>query len=56
MKHHPRQDLTNGMELELEGGDDAEVAPAAAHAPEKVRVLGGAGDAGLAVGGDDVNR
>jgi hypothetical protein len=39
--------------LELEGGDDAEVAPGAAHRPEEILVLAGARPAELAVGSDD---
>ena len=42
--------------LELEGGDDAEVAAGAAHGPEEILVLGGARPAQLAVRGDDVDR
>jgi hypothetical protein len=43
------------VELELEFGDDAEVAPAAAHPPEEVGVLILAGPDQLAVGGDHVH-
>ena len=46
----------NGMDLKLERGDDAEIAAAAAHAPEQVSVLTFAGGVQYTVGGDDVNR
>src|SRR5690606_25711250 len=42
--------------LELERGDDAEVAAAAPDRPEQIRVLVGARAAHLAVGGDDLHR
>ena len=51
--HHHRADR---VRLELERGDDAEVAAGAAHGPEEVLVLGRARPAQLAVGGDDVDR
>ena len=44
------------MQRELEPGDDAEVAAAAAQRPEQVGVLAGAGAAHRAVGADDVRR
>src|SRR5512145_299162 len=34
-------DRTDGVQLEKEGGDDAEITPAAAHSPEQVFVLMG---------------
>ena len=42
------------VQLELEAGHHAEVAAAAADRPEEIGVLGGAGAAQAAVGGDDV--
>ena len=42
------------MQPELEGGDDAEVAAAAADGPEQIRVLVGRGPQDPAVGGDDL--
>ena len=57
MHDEARQDLrTHRMEPELEGGDDAEIAAAAAQSPKEVRVLGVAGAHKLPVGGDDVGR
>ena len=47
---------TDGVELELELGDDAEVPPGPADAPEQVAVLLGAGLDQLPVGGDQVHR
>jgi len=44
------------MRLELEGGDDAEVAAGAAYGPEQILVLGRACTTKLTVGGDDVDR
>ena len=44
------------MEPVLERGDDAEIAAAAAQAPEQFRVLLGARRHQFAVGGDDVGR
>ena len=50
---HDRVDLVQG---ELEGGDHAEVAAAAADGPEQVRVLTGRGPPHPAVGGDHLGR
>ena len=44
------------MQAEFEVRDDAEVAAAAAHAPEQIRILLGAGVPKLSVGGDHVHR
>ena len=44
------------MEIELQGGDHAETAAAAADGPEQVGVLIAAGGADHAVGGDDLDR
>src|SRR5439155_15803014 len=44
------------VELELERGDDAEVAAAAPDAPEEVGILLGTGPHAPPVGGDDVDR
>ena len=41
---------TNGMQLELEGGDDAKVPAATADAPEQVRILTGTCSDQLSVG------
>ncbi len=49
-------DVTDLVEPELEAGDDAEVAAAAAQRPEQVGVLGLAGGDGPPVGEDDVGR
>jgi hypothetical protein len=44
MEHHPPQyQWAYRIELVLEGRDDAKVSAAAAHPPEEVGVLGGAG-------------
>ncbi len=51
--HHHRADR---VRLELERGDDAEVAAGAADGPEQVLVLGRARLPELPVGGDDVDR
>ena len=45
-------DVVDGMELELERGDNPEVAAASSNGPEQVRVVGRAGVAYLPVGGD----
>ena len=45
-----------GVEIELQGGDHAETAAAAADGPEQVGVLVAAGGADHAVGGDDLDR
>ena len=50
------EDHADRVEAELEAGDDAEVAAAAADRPEQVGVLGLAGDHDAAVGGDDLDR
>ena len=42
------------MELVLEGGDDPEVAPAAAQSPEQVCVLGGTGCEHPTIGRDNL--
>jgi hypothetical protein len=44
------------VRLELEGGDDPEVAAGALNGPEEVLVLARARPAKLAVSGDDVDR
>src|SRR5437899_3655970 len=44
------------MEPEFEGSDDAKIPSSAAHRPEKVRVLGGAGLEHAAIGSDHVHR
>ena len=44
------------VQIELEGGDDAEIASAAAQAPEEVGVLRRARGEDLAVGGDHLGR
>jgi hypothetical protein len=49
-------DRAQRIEAELELGDDAEVATAAAHPPEQVGVLGRTRLHELAVGGDQVHR
>lgn len=49
---HHRSDLD---QLEFEGRDDAEVATAAAHAPEEVGVLDRAGPNLLAIRGDQLD-
>ena len=41
---HPGVELVDRVELELDGGDDAEVAAAAAHGPEEVGLVVGVGD------------
>src|SRR2546428_4542633 len=43
------------MKLELEGRNDAEVAPTAPHAPEQVLVLRGAGSQDVASRGDHLD-
>src|SRR5215813_3892298 len=56
MEHHPPQyQRANRIELVLEGRNDAKVPAAAAHAPEEVGMLGGAGSPELAVGRDDID-
>ena len=57
-RHEQRaaEDLADRVELELEAGDDAEVAAAAAHRPEQVRVRVLAGGDLAAVGRDDLDR
>jgi hypothetical protein len=52
-EHHRRAD---GVNLELERGDHAEVAAAAADAPEKLGIFILAGGAQHTVGGDDIDR
>jgi hypothetical protein len=53
----PGEDLrADRVELELELGDDAEVPPGSADAPEQVAVLVGAGGDQLAAGGHEVDR
>jgi hypothetical protein len=55
IEHHATQHQgADRMELVLEGGDDAKV-PAASHAPEESRVLGGTGGQEPAVGRDDID-
>ena len=52
----PRDDGRADLaEVEVERGDDAEVAAAAAHAPEEIGVLGLARDDPLAFGGDELH-
>ena len=53
---HPAQDGADRVQLELERGDDPEVAAAAAQRPEQVGVLVGADPAHRAVSGDDLER
>src|SRR6185312_11005364 len=53
---HPGVDLLQRQQLELDRGDDAEVAAAAAQRPEQLRVVLVGGPADLAVGGDDLDR
>jgi hypothetical protein len=55
MEHRPSQHRADRVEAVLKGSRHAEVAPAAAHPPEEVRVLGIAGDPQLAVGGDEID-
>ena len=45
-----------GVESVLERGHQAQVAAAAAQAPEQIGVLGGAGREEAPVGGDDIGR
>ena len=52
----PRTVGPTGWSRYLEGGDDAEVAPAAPDAPEEVLVLCRADLAELAVGRDQIGR
>ena len=47
---------TEGMRAVFEGGDDAEVATAAAERPEQIRVLGFAGAQNSPVGGHHLAR
>src|SRR3954449_427739 len=55
-QHQPGHDgRAERVELELEGGGDAEVAPAAVQRPEEVGVLVAAGPDGDAVGGDELD-
>src|SRR5579864_8215433 len=56
VSHYASQHRTNRMELILEGGDDTEVAAAAAQAPEQIRILDGAGRKEPAVGRDNIDR
>ena len=49
-------DVVDRVQLELEGGDDPEVAAAAAERPEQVRVLVVLAVTDLAVGGDHLGR
>src|SRR4030095_5872388 len=46
---------TDGEKLEFELGDDAEISPAAANRPEKIRVVGLACSYFLTLGGDHVD-
>jgi hypothetical protein len=50
------EDVLHGEQLELEGGDDAEVPAAPAEGPEEVRVLRRARDTEAPVGEDHVRR
>jgi hypothetical protein len=52
--HAAQHDRADRVQLELEGGDDAEVATAAAQRPEEVLVLGRACPEEAAIGGDDI--
>ena len=52
---HPGVELVDRVELELDGGDDAEVAAPAAHGPEEVGLVVGVGDDDAPVGGDDLH-
>ena len=49
------EDISLRMQLELEGGGDAEVAAAAAQRPEEVRMRLAVGGDELAIGGDEVD-
>ena len=51
-----RHDGADGVQTILEGGHQAQIAAAAAQAPEQVGVVGGARRQQAAVGGDDVGR
>ena len=51
-----REHVVQRMEPELQAGDDAEVRPGAAHGPEQVGVLDGAGDPSPAVRRHDLDR
>ena len=52
VEEEPHVHVLDGVQLELEGGDDAEVAATPAQRPEQVRVLVLAGGPDLPVGGD----
>src|SRR3712207_3765735 len=54
MQQEPGEDDAGRMDAELERGDDAEVAPAAAESPEEIGVLLRVHPDELPVGGDDV--
>ena len=54
--HEAGVDLGQRVEAELERGDDAEVAAAAAQRPEQLGVVVGVGADELAVGGDELDR
>jgi len=55
-KQQAAQHQSDGMEPEFEGSDDAKIPSSAAHRPEEVRVLGGAGLEHAAGGSDHVHR
>ena len=55
-EHRAGVDLGDRVEPELDGGDDAEVAAAAAQRPEQGRLGVGVGAHQLAVGGDHLDR
>src|SRR5262249_46839234 len=55
MEQHARQQRADGMQLILEGSDDAKIPTTTAQAPEEVSVLAGASDAQFAVSGDDIS-
>ena len=54
VEEDPDVDVVDRVQRELEGGDDPEVAAAAAQRPEQLRVLLPAGHPDLSVGGDHV--
>ena len=55
--NHASQDRrADSVELIVKGGDDAEIAAAAAKAPEEVLILLGAGRQEAANGGDHISR
>ena len=54
MEDNAREDRAEGMCLENEGGDDAEVATASANGPKELLVLVSAGHHLLAVGQYDL--